>query len=1273
MKNTNKIYTSPTNLYELFVNCYYQNNIHQGSREVVFNQAQSKWNEIKNDLDKVKEYTKNSLGNTEPIDKLTNKGKKKNLFYSKKTNRILYLKEKHVDSNFDSRSFSKKTKSDRSLKFQKLFQKRFLDGNKLPQILDQDLGFQTILKQSMNNWGELAELFTVYYNGLKRSPQSKSLLAQILDNLIHILTQIKSELKLLIRDTLREIDSNSIDIINDSNELKTKVNHMKESFGELNTISTKAKSRLRKRIYRQRAQMKDRIAKNQKKDQNNSKKSNNIKKKKPNKKATGKPKKEKELKSKQEPKKQIQKQTLKEIKILQKKKKKITKKRKKITISKNIKRKRPATKKPRIQPKILNNKEIDLESKKESQILSKINTFDDLLFCNFKNQTEQRPVIKFTQEKENVMQEQKKRFGCPKLFKTKQIKDKKTTIEAHFEDEKIFPHISNRKRKKTFLKKDEHFHSQNNENHNFTIHLKKSPNHISLFNKSESLKINDKKNDNQYTYIKNEYCNLDKNNNDEDFYILNLNTNDWHITAKEILKNNYQLKDHYPLNNNDLKIIYHQIRYAKILIIDDIIDCFNINTKCKANLEYQLLEIFPIILIRKKETSIIVDIQQFIDPQVFNSFLLLEDLLNSNTSSMDRNCNSIGIRTGNYGSQNDYSNLDLDSSNFNLNEISQENEKKFQFYSQILKEKISNNMKKKIDNENQIYDWIEFCDEKDCLNEQNLIHDFPDFLQDLFQFIKIESKKLQKKNKSILEQFQTVNLEKGQINKKNDNNGNKKPITSSKVKFIKKKKRVQKNENNYSQEQNEKEEEVEEELGNKKQEKEEEEIEIKKELEMGKAKEKQKEEHKQDEKINIENNSQTKKKHILLHKNVSNNLNETNHKIGFCYSHTQIRLLLEFSQMFSEYSSIISCGKLCYFNCNNNIWEPSLNLISYFQNEFSFDQGCNIKTNSRNHISLSNSSVIYQKLIISSGYLILNLDNKKNYYNDQLKRKHLHISQIGNLNLTFRTLKKNPPNIQSNINDLIEIIKKNKKPIISLLVNYDDLEMETNRKSSIFYFGRLWKDLNLDILNIVSYSERKNYFNPINNMNQILKGILERKQNSLNFIDDNRIEIFRSGCLELIKDLENFDNQNKQSERINQKLISRLKNLTNIFQNTSSNSIHITNCCSKYPNDTPYPYNDYQQICDLLNTNNCNEERIHDYQFYCRHLKRSPYLLSFQKCKQLDCSYCNKNPIKESYIFNIMTQFNNSELIIKPSKSLNFIGHYQTFLEKFLIIQNTLL
>ncbi|KAJ6248003.1 heat shock protein [Anaeramoeba flamelloides] len=1257
-------------MYELFVNCYYQNNINNGSRVEVFNQAQSKWNEIKNDQDKVKEYTKNSLGDTETIEELVNHRKKKNLFYSKKTNKILYLKEKYVDSNFDSRSFSKKTKSDRSLKFQKLFQKRFLGGKNLPKILDQDLGFQMILKKSMNNWGELAELFTVYYNGLKRSPQSKSLLAQILDNLIQILNHIKSELKLLIRDTLKEIDSNPIDIINDSNKLKTKVNHMKSSLEELNTIYKKAKPRLRKRIYRQRAQKKDRRAKNQKKDQNNSKKNTiNKEKDKPIKKPKNKPKIQKEPKGKQKSKKHNKRLSVEEIKI--------PKKRKKIKIAKNIKRKIPTTKKPRIQPKTLNNKETGLGAKKESQIVSKINTFDDLLFYNKKNQIELTPVMEFTQEEEKTVEDYKKTFGSPKLYQANQIQAKNASIEINFENEKIFPHISIRKRKKSFHKKDDNFHFENNKNHNFTIHLKKSPNHILLLNKSESLEINQKKNENQYAYIKNEYCNLDKNNNNENFYILNLNNKEWYITAKEILKNNYQLKAYYPLNNDNIKIIYHQIRYAKILIIDDIVDCFNVNPKCKANLEYQLLKLLPIILIRKKETSIIVDIEQFTDPQVFNSFILLEALLNSNTNSMDNNSNNIEMCTDNYETQTDYSNFDLISGNFNLNEIPQDNENIFQFYSQILNDQKNNNIEKKIDHENQIYDWIESGTEKDFLNEKKLTHHFPDFLQDLFQFIKIESKKKKKKNISILEHFQTVNIEKNQFNKKNNNNLNQNSNSSSNIKFIKKKKRLKNCKNNYSQEQNEKEEE----LGIKKEEKVEIEIkkEIKKELEMGKEREKQNEKvnqeegHKKDEKMNKENNSQTKKKHLVFNKNISNNLNETNHKIGFCYSHTQIRVLLEFSQMFSGYSSIISCGKLCYFNCNNNIWEPSLDLTNYFQTEFSCDQFCNLQKKSVNSFSVTNSSVIYQNLIIASGYLILNFDdNKKNYYFDQLQREHLHTTQTGDLNLVFRSFKNNFPNIQSNINDLTEIIKKNKKPIISLLVNYDDLEMETTRKSSIYYFGRLWKDLNLEILNIVSYSEKKNLFNPINKMNQILKGILEMKQNSTKLINDNQIELFRGGCLDLIKDLENFKDHNQQFERINQKFISRLKNLTKIFQNTSLNDIHITNCFSKYPNDTPYPYNDYQRMCGLLNTNDCNDIRIHDYEFFCRHLKRSPYLLSFQKCKQLDCSHCNKNPIRKPHIFNLMTQFNNSELIIEPSKSLNFIGHYQTFLEKLINLQNTL-
>ncbi|KAJ3449146.1 hypothetical protein M0812_05290 [Anaeramoeba flamelloides] len=251
----NWIYQTPRNIYELYINCYCSKNVLIGSRDYVLSLAHKSWNKVKNEKQKVKEYISQVLGTSTNIEKvlfktqgglLKAKGNQQQRNNQSQEFGSLLKFGSQTSLHFDNRVLSRKQKEERNSQFEKLFVEKFFPVS-LESLSSQikTTDFLNAFRKTSHNWGEISELFTLYSKGLKRNPQTNSLLSQKIREVEESLKQIPILLNNLI---LKPNNTNTLECVN--------------TFNKFSKQTQTTKQRIRKRIYRQRAKEKKTQKKN---------------------------------------------------------------------------------------------------------------------------------------------------------------------------------------------------------------------------------------------------------------------------------------------------------------------------------------------------------------------------------------------------------------------------------------------------------------------------------------------------------------------------------------------------------------------------------------------------------------------------------------------------------------------------------------------------------------------------------------------------------------------------------------------------------------------------------------------------------------------------------------------------------------------------------------------------------------------------------------------------------------------------------------------------
>ncbi|KAJ3442170.1 jmjc domain-containing histone demethylase 2 isoform a [Anaeramoeba flamelloides] len=404
------------------------------------------------------------------------------------------------------------------------------------------------------------------------------------------------------------------------------------------------------------------------------------------------------------------------------------------------------------------------------------------------------------------------------------------------------------------------------------------------------------------------------------------------------------------------------------------------------------------------------------------------------------------------------------------------------------------------------------------------------------------------------------------------------------------------------------------------------------------------------------------------------------------YCHTQVCYLIEFSIMFQQYCSIISCGYLDGFYLNPNKQPKLANSLKNRQSRLYEDNvDYNRKGNNTHNLTGNVEEVNLDYLVLPTGFNILNNSTKASYFYDQYKRKHFKLPDRSETNIYNRSCKYNFPNIQSFVNDLFHLYQQkinSKLPVLTLIVNSSDIETHPHSIYSFLYFGRLWRDLKLDMLNICCFTEEIEEINPINSISTLLNKKINNNNNKFEKKYLQKLNLVQIGQREQHdRNGEAQENEENKNNNGNEKKIFIEEGLNQISEMMSVDTLkkHTTHGISIQKNSDPlsftnrnnqdkFHYSDLKDVRTFFNSSNkikLNKEKFNNIKneitFLLKHTTKNENLLYFKKCQNINCIHCQKNKIKSTEIFDFL-DLNNVE-IPNPICSTQLENHFMTFIQ----------
>ena len=278
-------------------------------------------------------------------------------------------------------------------------------------------------------------------------------------------------------------------------------------------------------------------------------------------------------------------------------------------------------------------------------------------------------------------------------------------------------------------------------------------------------------------------------------------------------------------------------------------------------------------------------------------------------------------------------------------------------------------------------------------------------------------------------------------------------------------------------------------------------------------------------------------------------------------------------------------------------------------------------------------------------------------FTDALGRDRIRWPRSGALNVCLHACMFHSSTSAMHVNNLKEILQptvlgENKKAVTIICDGGPDWTPKST--PNLLNFGRLWRDLNLDILILTSYAPGHSRLNPIERswvpLSKWLTGVtlpiaLEGKASPwVEFSGLSEDEIFK-----------------RKAEVLDEACSICSK----YWEGKSIDSFPVRVKCIK--SQWGGQINDHEVLKAMANSSaqklrgdpqltKCRSE----YQFFMRHLTRKTYQIEFVKCTRLDCNHCSKQGIRAVNFFGFLQEHGGMVPTPKPSKVYN--GHYDTLL-----------
>ena len=275
---------------------------------------------------------------------------------------------------------------------------------------------------------------------------------------------------------------------------------------------------------------------------------------------------------------------------------------------------------------------------------------------------------------------------------------------------------------------------------------------------------------------------------------------------------------------------------------------------------------------------------------------------------------------------------------------------------------------------------------------------------------------------------------------------------------------------------------------------------------------------------------------------------------------------------------------------------------------------------------------------------------------DALGRERIRWPRSGSLNICLHASMFHSSTSAVHVSNLKEILQpivlhENKKAVTII---YDGGPDWTPKSTpNLVNFGRLWGDLNLDILIFTSYAPGHSRLNPIERswacLSKWLTGVtlpiaLEGKASPwVEFAGLNEDEILKRKA-EVLDEVCSQCSKYWEGKSIDSFPV-RVKCLKSLGGQTSDHEVLKTMANSSG-----------RKLKGDPQLTNCRSE----YQFFVRHLTRKTYQTEFVKCIRLDCTHCSKQGIQAVNFFGFLKE--HGGMVPNPQPSKVYSGHYDTLL-----------
>ena len=283
------------------------------------------------------------------------------------------------------------------------------------------------------------------------------------------------------------------------------------------------------------------------------------------------------------------------------------------------------------------------------------------------------------------------------------------------------------------------------------------------------------------------------------------------------------------------------------------------------------------------------------------------------------------------------------------------------------------------------------------------------------------------------------------------------------------------------------------------------------------------------------------------------------------------------------------------------------------------------------------------------------------YRMDSKNRLHVNFPRTGRVHVFNRAGKFHSSTIETHANDLFKVvgtdIKAQNKHAVSITC---DNGPDWSHKSPLtqLYMGRLWRDLDLDYLVLVSYAPGHSAENMIEHAWAPLGKFLVGVTLPAALPGEDLPPCRQSGL--------SSDAKEKKEAKVLDNAIDQLNRLWN-DRNFHGHKITSTKVpCLEHHSTNQY--NDYQTVKGFFNAGIKARAENEDYRLICQeykflmqHCKKSTYRLEFVKCKADFCMHCRSHPVRAVSLMALLQKFENK--LVSPTRSPTHPGSFATFLE----------